>query len=124
MGTRTDILKIAGQLRELAIKNPSVGLMPIVTELEAAAERADKKRMTKKKLVEDLLRVVPTPIPLKPFPNANFLSTVVGPRLSDPALKLQLADYEKSVAALVQQAERSGASFAGAVSLFRTRWDA
>jgi hypothetical protein len=49
---------------------------------------------------------------------------VVGPRLSDPALKLQLADYEKSVAALVQQAERSGASFAGAVSLFRTRWDA
>ena len=123
MGTRTEILKIAGQLKELAIKNPSVGLMPIVAELEAAAERADKKRMTKKKLVEDLLKVLPDPI-LKPFPKANFLSTVVGPRIADPGLKVQLAEYEKSIAALIHQAERSGQSFAGAVGMFRSRWDA
>lgn len=124
MGTRTDILKIAGQLKELAIKNPSVGLMPIVGELEAAAERADKKRMTKKKLVEELLNGIPTPIPLKPFPKANFLSTVVSPRINDPALKMQLADYEKSVAALIHHAEHSGQSFAGALGVFHTRWNA
>ena len=77
--------------------------MPIVTELEAAAERADKKRMTKKKLVEDLLlHALPPPV-LKSFPKANFLSAVVGSRITDPGLKLQLAEYEKSVAALIHR---------------------
>jgi hypothetical protein len=168
MGTRTDILKIAGRLKEIAAKNPSVGLMPIVAELEAVAERADQKRMIKKKAVEDLLRglpggpaqlpqwglppglphhpgpVGPRPAggvprpqiglppqigprpqigpPLRPSP--NFLGTVVSPRITDPALKQQIADYERSIAAFVQQVERSSQSYAAAIGAFRSRWEA
>lgn len=123
MGTRTDILKIAGQLREIANKNPTVGLMPIVAELEAAAERADKKRLIKKKAVEDLIQLKPFPT-VGALPKANFLSTVVAPRVTDPALKHQLADYERSIAAFVQQVERGGQAHTAALGVFRSRWDA
>jgi hypothetical protein len=125
MGTRTDILKIASKLREIAIKNPSADLMPVVTELEAAAERADKKRLAKKKAVEDLLSALPKGSAMSVgVPKANFLSTVVAPRINDPALKMQIAEYEKSIAGLLQQADRSGHSYAAALGLFRSRWDA
>ena len=126
MGTRTDILKIAGRLKELASRNPSVGgLMPIVAELEACAERADRKRLAKKRAVEDLLNVFPKTPALNPaIPKANFLSMVVSPRVTDPTLKHQIADYERSVAALIQQVERSGQSYAAALGVFRSRWDA
>lgn len=124
MGTRTDILKIAAQLRELARKNPSAGLMPVVTELEAVAERADQKRLTKKKAVEELLSALPKSPAPHMAPKANFLSTVIAPRINDPALKLQIAEYEKSIAGLVQQAERSGQSVSAALGLFKSRWDA
>ena len=123
MGTRTDILKIAEQLRELAKKNPSAGLMPVVAELEAVAERADKKRLTKKKAVEELLSALPKS-PANATPKANFLSTVIAPRITDPAVKVQIAAYEKSIAELIQQSERQGKSVAAALGLFKSRWDA
>jgi hypothetical protein len=124
MGTRTDILKIAGQLRELAKRNPSAGLMPVVAELEAVAERADKKRLTKKKAVEELLSALPKSPAASATPKANFLSTVIAPRITDPGVKVQIAAYEKSIAELIQQSERQGRSVAAALGLFKSRWDA
>src|SRR6476620_7663377 len=63
MGTRTEILKIAGDLRDVAAKNPSVAprLHGIIADLEACAERADQKRMEKKKAVKGLLTSLQTP---------------------------------------------------------------
>ena len=124
MGTRTDILKIAGQLRELAIRNPSVGLMPIVTELEAAAERADKKRMTKKKLVEDLLlHALPPPV-LEAVPQGQLPER--GGRLPDNRSWAQASacGVRKVGRGADPPGQHSGQSFAGAVGVFRTRWDA
>ncbi|MFO1312486.1 MAG: hypothetical protein U1F41_10545 [Burkholderiales bacterium] len=127
MGTRTDILKIAGNLKEFAAKNPSVarGLQPIVAELEACAERADRKRMTKKKAVEELVAALPR-APMLPAgaPKASFLSSVVGPRITDVALKRQIADYEKALAAYLQQVERSNQACTAALGVFKSRWDA
>lgn len=125
MGTRTDILKIAGRLREVAAKHPSAGLMPIVSELEACAERADRKRLAKKKAVEELLSALPQgPSIASMAPKANFLSTVVAPRITDPSLRQQLMDYERSIAGVLQQTARPGQSLSTAVGLFRSRWDA
>ncbi len=127
MGTRTDILKIASGLKVLASKNPSVArdLQPLVAELEACAERADRKRMTKKKAVEELVAALPR-APMLPTgaPKPNFLSTVVGPRVTDMALKRQIADYEKALAAYLQQVERSHQSATAALGVFKSRWDA
>ena len=127
MGTRTDILKIASGLKALAAKNPSVArdLQPIVAELEACAERADRKRMTKKKAVEELVAALPH-APMLPTgaPKANFLSTVVGPRVTDMALKHQIADFEKALATYLQQVERSHQASTAAVGVFKSRWDA
>jgi len=100
MGTRTEILNVASSLKALAAKNPSVAreLQPIVSELEAVAERADKKRLERKKAISGLLatpqRAAP---PLTAAPKPNFLSTAVVPRLNDPALIMQVKDYEKSL---------------------------
>ena len=124
MGTRTEILKIAGQLKEIAAKNPSVGLMPIVAELEAAAERADKKRLNKKKAVEEFIQLRPRIQIIVPVPRPNFLGNVVAPRITDPTLKHQLAEYEKSVAAYVQHVERSDQAYTAALGVFKSRWDA
>jgi len=125
MGTRTDIQKVASNLREFAAKNPSVahGLIPIVTELESCAERADRKRLGKKSAVEDLLNALPRtgPIP-SAAPKPNFLSTMVAPKVSDAMLKHQIADYEKTLAAFIQQVERSNQSYTSAINLFRSRW--
>jgi nitrate reductase assembly molybdenum cofactor insertion protein NarJ len=38
-------------------------------------------------------------------------------------LKHQLADYERTLAAFIQQVERSNQSYATAIDLFRNRWD-
>ena len=127
MGTRTDILKIAGNLKDFAAKNPSVarGLQTIVAELEACAERADRKRMTKKKAVEELVAAIPhAPMMAPGAPEATFLSTVVGPRVTDMTLKRQIADYEKALAAYLQQVERSHQASTAAVGVFKSRWDA
>jgi hypothetical protein len=125
MGTRTDILKIASRLKDVAARQPSAGLMPIVAELEACAERADRKRLAKKKAVEELLSALPQAPSIVPMPpKANFLSTVVAPRISDPSLRQQLMDYERSIAGLIQQNARPGQSLSAAVGLFRSRWDA
>jgi hypothetical protein len=100
MGTRTEILKIAADLRGLAAKNPAVapGLHGIVAELEACAERADQKRMEKKKAVKGLLTTLQAPAAAPAAgPKANFLSTVVAPKLTDRTLVMQLIAYEKAV---------------------------
>ena len=97
MGTRTEILKIAGDLRDVAAKNPSVAprLHGIIADLEACAERADQKRMEKKKAVKGLLTSLQTPAAAPSAgPKANFLSSVVAPKLSDRALVMQLVAYE------------------------------
>jgi len=105
MGTRTEILKIAADLRGLAAKNPSVApaLHGIVGQLEACAERADRKRMEKKKAVKGLLATLQSPAAAPATaPSANFLSNVVAPKLTDRALAMQLIAYEKAVAAQFQ----------------------
>lgn len=105
MGTRTEILKIATSLKMLATKNPSVArdLQAIVAELEAVAERADKKRLEKKGAIKELLTTIErlgvTP-PVAPKP--NFLGTAVMPRLTDQAARLQLAEFEKALNQYVQ----------------------
>lgn len=127
MGTRTDILKIASDLKSLAAKNPAAArdLQPIVAALEACAERADRKRLTKKKAVEELVAALPL-APMLPTgaPKPNFLSTVVGPRVTDMTLKRQIADYEKALAAYLQQVERSNQACTAALGVFKSRWDA
>lgn len=105
MGTRTEILKIASDLKMLAAKNPSIArdLQPIVAELEATAERADKKRLEKKHAVKELLTTLEHPAPAQAtVPKANFLSTAVMPRLTDQAARLQLAEFEKTLNTYLQ----------------------
>ena len=122
MGTRTEILKIAADLRGLAAKNPAVapGLHGIIADLEACAERADQKRLEKKKAVKGLLTTLQPPAAAPPTaPNPNFLSTVVAPKLSDRALVMQLIAYEKSVMAqhqLMSSIQREHAAALAAVA--------
>lgn len=126
MGTRTDIQKVVNSLREFAARNPSVaqGLIPIVAELEMCAEKADRKRLSKKRAVEELLNVLPRTGPgPSAVPKANFVSTMVSPKITDAMLKHQLADYEKTLMAFIQQVERTNQSYASAINLFRGRWD-
>jgi len=48
---------------------------------------------------------------------------VVSPKITDAMLKHQLADYEKTLTAFIQQVERTNQSYASAINLFRGRWD-
>jgi hypothetical protein len=105
MGTRTEILKIASDLKMLAAKNPAVArdLQPIVAELEATAERADKKRLEKKKAIKELVTSLERPAATPAVaPKASFLSTAVMPRLTDQASRLQLAEFEKTLNTYLQ----------------------
>lgn len=126
MGTRTDIQRVASNLRAFAATNPSVaqGLIPLVAELEACAEKADRKRLGKKRAVEEFLNALPRTdqVPLA-APKPNFLSTVVSPKIADAMVRHQLADYERTLTSYIQQLQLSNKSYASAISLFRGRWD-
>ena len=126
MGTRTEILKIAADLRGLAARNPAVApaLHGIVADLEACAERADRKRMEKKKAVKGLLTTLQSPAAAPAAgPKANFLSTVVAPKLSDRALVMQLVAYEKAVMAQLQMMSSMQRGHDAALAAVRRNFD-
>lgn len=129
MGTRTDILKVVQKLQAFAAAHPdgAAQLRLLVAELETCAAKADDKRLRKKRDVENLLRWFPPIAPRVPdAPNVAFLSANVCPGIADSRLRLQLMDYERSVASFVQAATpllQTAQRLGTTVNDFRLRWN-